>query len=112
VGEFDLEAARWNIPAVRMKMRTPHIVPLSRQALDGLALMKQLNGNSELVFPGERSANKPTSNMTILEALNRMGYKGRMTGHGFRGLASTILHEQGWPHEHIELRLPTLRATP
>jgi len=45
------------------------------------------------------------NNMTILEALNRMGYKGRMTGHGFRGLASTILHEQGWPHEHIELQL-------
>jgi integrase len=45
------------------------------------------------------------SNMTILEALNRMGYKGIHTGHGFRGLASTIMHEQGWPHEHIELQL-------
>jgi integrase len=43
--------------------------------------------------------------MTILEALNRLGYKGKMTGHGFRGLASTLLHEQGWPHEHIELQL-------
>jgi integrase len=103
--EFDLEAARWNIPAERMKMRTPHIVPLSRQALDVLALLKQLSEDNELVFPGERSASKPMSNMTILEALNRMGYKGRMTGHGFRGLASTILHEQGWPHEHIELQL-------
>jgi integrase len=103
--EFDLEASRWDIPAERMKMRTPHIVPLSRQALDVLALLKQLSGDNELVFPGERSASKPMSNMTILEALNRMGYKGRMTGHGFRGLASTILHEQGWPHEHIELQL-------
>lgn len=103
--EFDLEAARWDIPAERMKMRTPHIVPLSRQSLDVLALLKQLNGNSALVFAGERDPKKPMSNMTILEALNRMGYKGRMSGHGFRGLASTLLHEQGWPHEHIELQL-------
>ena len=103
--EFNLEAERWDIPAERMKMRTPHIVPLSRQALDVLALLKQLSGDNELVFPGERDPKKPMSNMTILEALNRMGYKGRMTGHGFRGLASTILHEQGWPHEHIELQL-------
>jgi integrase len=103
--EFNLEAERWDVPAERMKMRTPHIVPLSRQTLDVLALLKQLNGNSELVFPGERDPKKPMSNMTILQALNRMGYKGRMTGHGFRGLASTLLHEQGWPHEHIELQL-------
>ncbi len=103
--EFDLEAARWNIPAERMKMRTPHIVPLSLQALDVLALLKQLNGNGALVFPGERDPQKPMSNMTILEALNRMGYKGVQTGHGFRGIASTLLHEQGWPHEHIELQL-------
>jgi integrase len=103
--EFDLEAARWNIPAERMKMRTPHIVPLSTQALEVLALLRQLNGNSELVFPGERDTAKPMSNMTILEALKRMGYGGEMTGHGFRGVASTILHEQGYPHEHIELQL-------
>ncbi len=103
--EFDLEAARWNIPAQRMKMRTPHIVPLSTQALEVLALLRQLNGNSELVFPGERDPMKPMSNMTILEALKRMGYGGEMTGHGFRGVASTILHEQGYPHEHIELQL-------
>jgi integrase len=103
--EFDVEAQRWNIPKERMKMKSPHIVPLSRQAIEVLALLKQLNGNSELVFPGERDPKKPMSNMTILEALNRMGYKGIHTGHGFRGLASTILHEQGWPHEHIELQL-------
>jgi integrase len=103
--EFDLEAARWDIPAERMKMRTPHIVSLSRQALDVLALLKQLNGNSDLVFPGERDPKKPMSNNTILFALKRMGYGGVQTGHGFRGIASTILHEQGWPHEHIELQL-------
>jgi integrase len=103
--EFDLEASRWNIPSERMKMRTPHIVPLSRQALDVLALLKELSGNNELVFPGERSDSKPMSNNTILKALERLGYKGRMTGHGFRGIASTLLHEQGWNHEWIELQL-------
>ena len=82
--EFDLEAARWDIPAERMKMRTPHIVPLSRQALDVLAALRTLSGQSEWLFPGDRNAKKPMSNNTILKALERMGYKGRMTGHGFR----------------------------
>lgn len=103
--EFDLEAARWDIPAERMKMRTPHIVPLAKQALDVLATLQTLTGKSEWLFPGERSAKKPMSNNTILAALERMGYKSRMTGHGFRGLASTLLHEQGYQHEHIELQL-------
>jgi integrase len=103
--EFDLEAARWDIPAERMKMRTPHIVPLSRQAVDVLNTLKTLSGTSEWLFPGDRSPKKPMSNNTILKGLERMGYKGRMTGHGFRGVASTLLHEQGYPHEHIELQL-------
>jgi integrase len=103
--EFDLDGARWDIPAERMKMRTSHIVPLSRQAVDVLRILSHLTGTGELVFPGDRDAKKPISNNTILKALERMGYKGAMTGHGFRGLASTILHEQGWPHEHIELQL-------
>ncbi len=103
--EFDLEAARWNLPADRMKMRTPHIVPLSRQALEVLTMLRELPCNGAMVFPGDRSITRPMSNNTILKALDRMGYKGRMTGHGFRGLASTILHEQGYAHEHIELQL-------
>ena len=101
--EIDTEAARWNILAERMKMRTPHIVPLSRQALDVLARLREL-AQGEWVFPGERRG-RPISNMTILKGLERMGYKGRQTGHGFRGLASTLLHEQGYAHEHIELQL-------
>src|SRR5271166_4368182 len=103
--EFDLEACRWDIPAERMKMRTPHIVPLARQALDVLDTLRTLTGQSEWLFPGDRNARKSMSNNTILKALERMGYKGRMTGHGFRGLASTVLHEQGFNHEHIELQL-------
>ena len=103
--EFDIEAARWDIPAERMKMRTPHIVPLSRQALEVLEMLHTLTGKGDGLFPGDRNAKKQMSNNTILKALERMGYKGRMTGHGFRGLASTILHERGCPHEHIELQL-------
>ena len=103
--EFDLEAKRWDIPPERMKMRTAHIVPLSRQALEVLNTLQTLSGESEFLFPGDRKPGKPMSNMTILGALERMGFKGRMTGHGFRGLASTILHEQGYNHDHIELQL-------
>lgn len=57
------------------------------------------------MFPGDVNPNRPMSSNTILFALYRMGYRGRMCGHGFRGVASTLLHEQGWRHEHIELQL-------
>jgi integrase len=97
--EFDMGTARWDIPAERMKMRTPHIVPLATQSIEVLTSLRELTGNSEWVFSGGRSA-------------TRMGYKSRMTGHGFRGLASTVLHEQGHGHEHIELQLATRRETP
>jgi integrase len=103
--EFDLNAAEWRIPAERMKMRTPHIVPLSKQAVQLLQVLHGVTGHGKLLFPGERDHSKPISNNTILKALERMGYKGRMTGHGFRGLASTILHEKGFEHMHIELQL-------
>jgi integrase len=103
--EFDLEAARWDIPAERMKMKTPHIVPLSAQAVNLLKTLQLITGHSALLFPGERDHEKSMSNNTILKALERMGYKGRMTGHGFRGVASTLLHEMGFDHAHIELQL-------
>jgi integrase len=103
--EFDFEAYRWNIPAERMKMDTPHIVPLSRQSIEILELLRTVTGGGPLLFPGEQNPAKPMSNNTILFALKRMGYSGEMTGHGFRGLASTLLHEQGYNHEHIELQL-------
>lgn len=103
--EFDLEAARWDIPAERMKMRSPHLIPLSTQAVQVLRVLQEFSGGRELLFPGERDHSRPMSSNTILAALERMGYKGRMTGHGFRGLASTILHEQGFDHAHIELQL-------
>jgi integrase len=88
-----------------MKMRTPHIVPLSKQALVISGDLQELRGLSGLVFPGERDHEMPMSNNTILGALYRTGYKGRMTGHGFRGIASTVLHELGYRHDVIELQL-------
>lgn len=113
--DFDLEAEEWRIPGrvndefgekvYGMKMGTVHIVPLSPQAIEVLRSLKTLSGERDLLFPGERDHSKSMSNNTILKALERMGYKGQMTGHGFRGVASTILHEQGYPHEHIELQL-------
>jgi integrase len=101
--EFDLEEARWVIPAERMKMATQHIVPLARQSVEVLRALKILTGNGEFVFRGAHNRNRPMSNNTILFALYHMGYRGRMTGHGFRGLASTILHGNGFEEAHIEL---------
>jgi integrase len=75
--EFEPEAARWDIPAERMKMRTPHIVPLSRQTVDLLTTLRTLTGQSEWLFPGDRNAKKPMSNNTILKALERMGFRSR-----------------------------------
>jgi integrase len=107
--EFDLEEARWTIPAERMKMKIPHIVPLSRQVVEVLRALKLLTGNRRLVFPGANDKNRPMSNNTILYALYRLGYQGRMTGHGFRGLASTILNEHEFDEAHIELQLAHMK---
>jgi integrase len=102
----------WKIPAERMKKvkgtPVPHLVPLSRQVI---ALLEELHGYTEStkwLFPGQRDVNKCMSNMTILAALESMGYQGRMTGHGFRGLASTCLYEQQYNRDHIETQLAHL----
>jgi integrase len=103
--EFSLDAARWDIPPERMKMKTPHIVPLSPQAMDVLTILQTITGGGQLLFPGERDHGKPMSDNTILKALEIMGYKHQMTGHGFRGIASTVLHEHQFDHQHIEIQL-------
>ena len=103
--EFDIESCRWNIPESRMKCGTPHIVPLSIQAIDLLSRLKVLSCNSLFVFTGREGPSKPLGRNAMLNALVNMGYNGIMTGHGFRGVASTVLHEQGYPHDHIELQL-------
>lgn len=113
--EIDFEEKRWNIPAERMKMRTPHIIPLSTQAIEILELLKNLTGDGILLFPGDRSPKKSMSNGTILVALKRMGYQGVMTGHGFHGLASTVANlllecarkaSVGRTGHHLQFRLP------
>lgn len=103
--EFDLEAKKWRIPAERMKMKSPHIVPLATQAIELLQALHLHTGNTDYLFHNQNDYTKPMSNNTILQALKRMGYAGRMTGHGFRGIASTALHEQGYNHQHIEIQL-------
>ncbi len=103
--EVELGNRMWRIPAERMKMKTPHIVPLSDQVISVFEKIKVFSGSNDLVFPSERGHGKSMSNNTILFALYRLGYHSRMTGHGFRGIASTILHERGYPHEHIEIQL-------
>ncbi len=102
--EIDLEAGLWIIPGERMKARTEHVVPLSRQAVAILEELKALGGGSRFVFPG-RNRDKPISNNTMLFALYRLGYKGKMTGQGFRAVASTLLNEQGWRSDVIERQL-------
>jgi integrase len=112
--EIDLERAEWRIPAERMKRREPHIVPLSRQAVENLRELEPLTsrpigakrGAPLYVFPSGRSRERPMSENAVLAALRRMGYaKEDMTGHGFRSIASTLLHEQGWNHQVIERQL-------
>lgn len=99
--EVNLDGAVWIIPAERMKMRTEHVVPLSRQALDVLHELRTLGTESRYV----RNPDKPISNNTLLFALYRLGYKGKMTGHGFRAVASTMLNEAGFRADVIERQL-------
>jgi len=103
--EFDLDQGEWRIPAERMKMRSPHIVPLSRQALAVIEELKVLTGQFELLFPSQRDQRKPISENTLLYALYRLGYHKRATVHGFRALASTILNETGFRPDVIERQL-------
>ena len=103
--DFDFESAMWRIPAEVMKMREAHLVPLSCQVIAILKELHQLTGTGRLVFPSTTSRERPISENTVTYALARLGYKGRMTGHGFRSVASTILNEQGYRHDVIERQL-------
>lgn len=93
--EINLESAEWSIPAGRMKMKNPHLVPLSRQAIAILEEIRPLTGSGRLVFPGIRSADRPISDMTLNAALRRLGIeKCELTSHGWRATARTLLHEE------------------
>ena len=103
--QFDMDAALWRIPSGVMKMREEHLVPLSKQAIAVLESVRPLTGNGRLVFPSTTKRDRPLSENTVTYALHRLGYKGRMTGHGFRSVASTMLNEQGYRHDVIERQL-------
>lgn len=103
--EIDWDKAEWRIPAERMKMRDPHIVPLSSQAVAALRELNKLTGNGKYVFQNEHNFVTFMSENTMLFALYRMGYRSRATGHGFRATASTILNENGFMPDVIERQL-------
>jgi integrase len=102
--EIDLDKAEWTIPAERMKTKIPHHVPLSQQAVEAFRNLRAMNSKWPWVFPG-RAPIKPMSKNTMLFALYRLGYHSRMTGHGFRALASTTLNEMGYRPDVIERQL-------
>jgi len=104
--EIDFDKAIWKIPAERMKMKRPHTVPLCRQALEILKDQKEITAHWEHVFPSPVKPAQPMSNNTILSALKGMGYKGRMTGHGFRALAMSAIKEKlNYRHEVVDRQL-------
>lgn len=103
--EFDTEGAVWRIPAERMKMKAPHAVPLSRQALELIECQRAISGGGELVFPSPYYPGKVLSENTLNSALTRMGYKGAHTAHGFRALFSTVANECGHDPDAIERQL-------
>lgn len=104
--EIDLDEKIWRIPAEKMKMRFPHTVPLSNQAVEVLREIEHITGHGKYVFPSMRTGDRPLSENTVNAALRRLGYsKEEMTGHGFRSMASTNLNELGWPPDVIERQL-------
>ncbi|EML9433733.1 integrase [Klebsiella pneumoniae] len=103
--EFDLEKAVWEIPAERMKMKRPHLLPLSTQALEIVQQLKVMSGQYPLVFPGRNDPRKTMSEASINQVFKRIGYTGKVTGHGFRHTMSTILHEEGFNTAWIETQL-------
>jgi integrase len=101
----ELDGTTWRLPAGRMKRRRDHLVPLVPQALALIGRMRQRQRGSEYVFPAPHRLDRPMSENAILYLLNRMGYAGRMSGHGWRSVASTWAHEAGYPPDVIERQL-------
>lgn len=101
----EIDGETWRIPAGKMKRSRDHVVPLSRQALELLEVMRLRQRGSDFVFRGESRNDTPISENAILYLLYRIGFKGRMTGHGFRSVASTWANEAGYKPDHIELQL-------
>lgn len=101
----EIQGDTWSIPEERMKMSRDHVVPLSRQAIDLLAELKKRSGPSPYILPAYHRTDRPISENTILALIARIGYKGKMTGHGFRSVACTWANELGWKSDVIERQL-------
>ena len=101
----EIEGDTWRIPAGKMKRRRDHMVPLSRQALLLIEHMRQRSRGSKYVFPNERREDRPMSENAVLYLMGRMGYGGKMTGHGFRTIGSTWANEHGYTADAIERQL-------
>lgn len=103
--DIDFEKRLWEIPAEVMKMKRPHIVPLSDQVIALFESLKPVTGMYALVFIGRNDRTKPISKESVNQVIELLGYKGRLTGHGFRHTMSTILHEEGFNSAWIETQL-------
>jgi len=104
--EINFDEEEWRIAARKMKMKALHIVPLSRQVIEILRELEPLTGSGQYVFPANGRLNRPMSENTINVTLRRLGYdKNEICAHGFRAMASTMLHEQGWNSDIIERQL-------
>ncbi|WP_404273390.1 tyrosine-type recombinase/integrase [Yersinia similis] len=103
--DIDFEKRLWEIPPEVMKMKRPHIVPLSEQVVELFQSLKPITGMYSLVFIGRNDRTKPISKESVNQVIELLGYKGRLTGHGFRHTMSTILHEQGFNSAWIETQL-------
>ncbi|HGD3320619.1 MULTISPECIES: tyrosine-type recombinase/integrase [Proteus] len=103
--EINFDTGIWEISAEKMKMRRPHIVPLSEQVIDLLKQIHPISGSYQYIFPSRTDYRKHISDMALNTMIRRMGYGGRATGHGFRHTMSTILHEQGYNTAWIETQL-------
>lgn len=103
--DIDFDQRIWTIPAERMKKRRPHTIPLTEHALSLLETLKPHSGHREYVFPSDRNPRTHANSQTANMALKRMGFQDRLVSHGMRSMASTILNEQGWDPELIEVAL-------
>ena len=108
--QIDWNAKLWRIPAEIMKMKEPHLVPTSRQTEELLKKIHPLTGQGDYIFPSLTDRSKTISENTMLYALVRLGYRGRMTVHGFRTSASTLLNENGYHPNVIEAALAHTRG--
>ncbi|WP_212625510.1 tyrosine-type recombinase/integrase [Pseudomonas sp. PP3] len=108
--EIDLEKSTWSIAAAKMKSKRDHVVPLSSQAVEALRDLQRSTGRGRYLFPGIGSKKAVISENTINLTLKKIGYKGKLVGHGTRHTASTLLREHGWEKAHVEAQLAHTEA--